>query len=280
MCIGRFVKILLFMSKSIAYTGSMVTDTIRKKTPGGMKHTTSLADAPAWALDSAKAALKIYELMRLSRSKEPNNYTIKSWIRTVQKTIDLLLRDGRFLNREASVLKPFNHMTPAGTGLAVKVLQEQIAFYEGMLATNKSPNFFINYTLYTLACMFKAQTGSPCYQEVGIIIGEVFKGSGAVPKQMGDPAGWASQRVMRFLRLVRNESAWKKALATFERALLCNGKINPPLRFNFTTPTQPLTVEDLGNGKYMIQLEQKSAQVDPPRNTVALKPRSLPRRWA
>lgn len=206
-----------------------------------------------------------------SRWPAAENDVIKQKILETKKSEKNFREYGRLLNREGSVLKQLNQ--PAfGLGMTIKLHHELIALLEGMLTTNRAPDLFISYKVYGPVEKFTKMTCRPSYYDVGFIMKAVFKD--VLSDNKGGPAGWAKKGVARFLELKQNETKWKKALASFERGLLHNRNVNPPLRGDFSKP-MPFTVEPLGDGKYLIQVKPKSPDADPLRNTITLKPRSL-----
>lgn len=240
-----------------------------------VRHVTEFEHAPEWAKQYAITARQNYDWLYANRSAAPDNVALKTRIAETRKSEKNFREYGRFLNRSGSTLKQLNQ--PAfGLGVTIKLHHELIGLLEGMLAANRAPDLFISYAIDGLVGLFVAGTGLPNYQVVGIVMREVFNNV-LLNSDEGDSAEWVKKRVMRWRKLKKNQAAWKKAVASFERRLVHNPKVNPPLKGDFSKP-MPFTVEPLGHGKYLIH--PKAPDADPPRNTITLKARSLPHRRA
>jgi hypothetical protein len=273
------------MRYTVTYIDGMITGQKGKKNTRGNvppKHVTAFEQAPEWAQQYAKTARQNYDLLHANRGMEPDNDVIKERILETKKSEKNFREYGRFLNREGSTLRQLNQ--PAfGLGVTIKLHHELIAVLEGMLAANRAPDFFISHAVYNLVDLFEKGTDRPHHHEVGIVMKEVFKD--VLPakekkdgnKKEGDPAEWVKKRVARWRKLIKNEAGWKKARASFDRLLVHNPKVNPPLKADFSKP-MPFTVEALGDGKSLIQ--PKPPDADPSPNTITLKARSLPQRRA
>jgi hypothetical protein len=263
----------------------MVTRQKGKKKGVGIvpvRHVTESEHAPEWAQQYAITSRQNYDLLYANRSAEPDNVALKTRIAETRKSEKNFREYGRFLNREGSTLQQLNQPS-FGLGVTIKLHHELIALLEGMLAANRAPDFFISHAVYNLVDLFEKGTGRPHHHEVGIVMKEVFKDVLPAKEKKdgnnkeGDPAEWVKKRVARWRKLIKNEAGWKKALASFERGLVHNPNVNPPLKGDFSKP-MPFTVEPLMDGKYLIQVKRQSSEADSPRNTITLRPRTLPLR--